>query len=370
MNPRGLKNFLTSKLGLFVVFLVVLFSGLFVYGQHQAGERQAARLAQQGAKKVELGEMHAPLAEGLENGLPQQVRPAGAKADKNGGIVPFRPVAAAVSRPATAGERSAAKPAEQPRKIRYQTLLASYEAPPPAPRVDPPPPKRFVPYGTLLKCKLVNTVDSANLETPVIAMLMEDVWQNGERVIPANTLVHGSAKAGRLRDRVTAAGTWRFVWQDGRELAFTGVALDREYDHEIDGYGITDGSAGLKGRLMASDDLQELKMLASAALSGFARGTQDRTQTVLGSTITGSVSNGVREGAGEVFDLYAQRTLKDIEQNGYFVRVAAGKEFYVYVVETVDPREAKIAGTKVETSAAPAPPAGQPTPESEPKTKG
>ena len=82
MNPRGLKNFLTSKLGLFVVFLVVLFSGLFVYGRHQAGERQAARLAQQGAKKVELGEMHAPLAEGLEDGVPQQARPTGAKADK------------------------------------------------------------------------------------------------------------------------------------------------------------------------------------------------------------------------------------------------------------------------------------------------
>jgi len=28
---------------------------------------------------------------------------------------------------------------------------------------------------------------------------------------------------------------------------FNGVALDREYEHDIDGYGITDGSAWLKG---------------------------------------------------------------------------------------------------------------------------
>ena len=35
---------------------------------------------------------------------------------------------------------------------------------------------------------------------------------------------------GRLRDRVAAAGAWRFVWQDGRELLFNGFALDREYD--------------------------------------------------------------------------------------------------------------------------------------------
>jgi hypothetical protein len=102
---------------------------------------------------------------------------------------------------------------------------------------------------------------------------------------------------------------------------------------------------------MATDDLQDLKMLASAALSGFARGTQERTQTALGTTIGGSVSNGVREGVGEVFELYAQRTLKDIEENGTFVRVAAGKEFYVYVLESVDPQKASIGGIRLRASA-------------------
>jgi hypothetical protein len=241
----------------------------------------------------------------------------------------------------------------KPKKIRHASLLASYEVTPAKlERVAPEPPLKFMPFGTLLKCKLVNTVDSANLETPVIALLLEDVWQNGKKVIPANTLLHGTARAGRMRDRVTATGTWRFVWQDGRELTFNGVALDREYDHDIDGYGITDGSGGIKGRIMATDDLQELKMLASAALSGFARGTQERTQTALGTTIGGSVSNGVREGVGEVFELYAQRTLKDIEENGTFVRVAAGKEFYVYVLESVDPQKAIIGGIRLRASAA------------------
>ena len=53
--------------------------------------------------------------------------------------------------------------------------------------------------------------------------------------------------------------------------------------------------------------------------------------------ITGSVCNGVREGAGEVCDLCAKRTLNEIDDYGYFVRVAAGKEFYVYVLECVGP---------------------------------
>ena len=123
---------------------------------------------------------------------------------------------------------------------------------------------------------------------------------------------------------------------------------------------ITDGSAGLKGRLLATGELQELKVLASAAMSGFARGTQDRTQTALGTTITGSVSNGVREGVGDVFDLYAKRTLKDIEDNGYFVRVAAGKEFYVYVLQSVDPQKASVAGIKLRPATAPDAVATQP----------
>lgn len=369
MNPRSVKNFLTSKFGIFVAFVAVLFSGLWIYGRSELGQKEARRVAS--AKKAELGQMQMPLDQGLENGVPQQAGATdGARAKGEGRIVPFRPPAG----PAAPQPAKAAEQPKQPRKIKYQTLLAAYAADA-APRAEPPPPKRFVPYGTLLKCKLVNTVDSANLETPVIALLLEDVWQNGERVIPANTLVHGTARAGRIRDRVTANGTWRFVWQDGRELAFNGIALDREYEHDIDGYGITDGSAGLKGRVLATDDLQELKMLASAALSGFARGTQDRGQTALGTTITGSLSNGVREGVGEVFELYAHRTLREIEQNGYFVRVPAGKEFYVYVVETVNPEQAKVAGAKIksaasaEAPAAPAP-APQPPPESEPKQKG
>ncbi len=373
MNPRAIKNFFTSKFGLFLVFVAVLFSGLLVYGRSQAEQKEATRLAS--AKKAELGKVQLPLNDGLENGLPQQ---AGTRDKTDGGkgdgkIVPFRPPSPAQS-VASAPARSTEAP-RQAKKVRYQTLLATYAQPISQP-VEATPPKRFMPYGTLLKCKLVNTVDSANLETPVIALLLEDVWQNGQRVIPANTLVHGTAKAGRMRDRVSATGTWRFVWQDGRELAFTGVALDREYDQDIAGYGITDGSAGLKGRVIASDDLQEMKMLASAALSGFARGTQDRAQTPFGTTISGSLSNGVREGVGEVFDLYAQRTLRDIEQNGYYVRVPAGKEFYVYVVETVNPDKAKVAGAKIAPTNEPPAPTGPaevpstPPSETEPKTKG
>lgn len=364
MNPRNLWAFLTSKFGLFMIFLGVLITGLWIYGQRQGQAKQSAKLAAQSGRKVELGQVRVPLEKNLENGIPQQATAPALTSDSSsdGKLVPFRPILAPVAQsigPVASKPLEEKKASERPKKIHHRALLASYA--PTRPTAAPPtlPPERFMPFGSLLKCKLVNTLDSANIETPVIAVLLEDVWQNEQRVIPANTLVHGTAHAGRIRDRINASGTWRFVWQDGRELPFSGVALDREYDNDTDGYGITDGSAGVKGRLMATDDYQELKMLASAALSGFARGTQDRSQTALGTTITGSVSSGVREGVGEVFDVYAQRTLRDVEQNGYFVRVPAGKEFYVYVVESVVPQKAKVAGTRVEPDWTP-PAFGQP----------
>ena len=368
MNPRNIGNFLRSRFGLFIVFIIVLFSGLWIYGAHQEQEREAQKLAAQSKRKVELGRVRLPLNQGLEDGVPQQVSsssdPGTDKEFAGNGIVPFHPPVPVVTpaRAASATARPEPGPSKEPkpRTVRYSSLLAGYDAPGANAEPAQPPPERFIPFGTLLKCKLVNTLDSANMETPIIALLLEDVWQNSRLVIPANTLVHGTARAGRLRDRITATGTWRFVWQDGRELAFGGVALDREYEHDTDGYGITDGSAGIKGRLLAADDLQELKMLASAALSGFARGTQDRTLGAYGSTVTGSVSNGVREGAGEVFELYAQRTLKDIEENGIFVRVAAGKEFYLYVLQAVDPQKASSAGVRLRPSAAAAPAAPPP----------
>lgn len=325
MNPSSIRRFLTSRFGLFVIFVVVLFTGLAVYGRHQRQHRATARI--KATTSAPVGQMQANLDRGLEDRMPQpattsslvpleQPKPAPARTDK----------------------------AEQPHKLHIAPLVASYEVPVEAlPAPAPAAPTRIVPFGTLLKCKLVNTVDSAALGTPVIAVLLEDVWQNGKKVIPANTLLHGMAKPGRARDRIAVGGTWRLVWQDGRELSFSGLALDREYDHDIDGYGITDGSAGLRGQILAADGLQDLKILAAAAMSGFARGTQDRTQTALGTTITGSVNNGLREGVGEVFDVYARRTLRDIEENGYFVRVPAGKEFYVYTLEAIDAADASMA---------------------------
>ena len=47
-----------------------------------------------------------------------------------------------------------------------------------------------------------------------------------------------------------------------------------------------------------------------------------------------------------MLDRYAQQILNAIERDGFYVRVPAGKQFYLYVTQTVDEEDAKIGGTQ------------------------
>ena len=46
----------------------------------------------------------------------------------------------------------------------------------------------------------------------------------------------------------------------------------------------------------------------------------------------------------QIYDHVERVLSRNLGPNGYFVRVAAGKEFYVYVLESVDPQKATVAG--------------------------
>ena len=45
-----------------------------------------------------------------------------------------------------------------------------------------PLPPQFAPFGRMIKCELVNTVDSGNIETPIIGLVMEPVYWNGDLI--------------------------------------------------------------------------------------------------------------------------------------------------------------------------------------------
>jgi hypothetical protein len=71
-----------------------------------------------------------------------------------------------------------------------------------------------------------------------------------------------------------------------------------------------------------------------------------------------SLQNAPLQGAQAVLDRYAQQILQAIERDGFYVRVPAGKQFYLYITQTVDEDDAKIGGTltaSLHTADAPSP---------------
>jgi hypothetical protein len=206
--------------------------------------------------------------------------------------------------------------------------------------------KTYAPYGRLIPCETVITIESSKLDTPVIGLVTEDVWHDGRLIIPAGTEVHGRASLDRARERIAVSGKWVVVWRDGSpmngtELVLNGIALDRAKDDTTGEFGLRDGSAGLLGDLIKSDDWQEIKLFASTFLGGFAGGLQQLQNqgTVFGGVAqvpVVSTRNAALAGTADVLNTYAKQIQEAIAQDGFFVRVEAGHQFYLYVTETID----------------------------------
>lgn len=123
------------------------------------------------------------------------------------------------------------------------------------------------------------------------------------------------------------------------------MALDREFSGDQEGWGITDGSAGLRGRLIKSDNLAEVKLFAATFLAGAAGALTEKEQTIFGTVDSRSLNNAPFKGAEKVLSVYAQRIYEAIQRDGFYVRVPSGKQFYLYVLQTVDRDAATLGGS-------------------------
>jgi hypothetical protein len=204
----------------------------------------------------------------------------------------------------------------------------------------------YAPYGRLISCETVVTVDSASIQTPIIGLVTENIYHAGKLVIPAGTEVHGTAQADRHRERIASGNNWSLVWQGGEELRLNAIALDREFSGDQEGWGITDGSAGLRGRVIKSDDMAEIKLFAATFLSGAAGALTEKQQTSFGPINSPTLNNAPFEGAQKVLSTYAQRIYDAIQKDGFYVRVPSGKQFYLYVLQTIDRADAEIGGSE------------------------
>jgi len=88
-----------------------------------------------------------------------------------------------------------------------------------------------------------------------------------------------------------------------------------------------------------------VKLYVAALLSGAAEAFTDKGISAFGTFALPSLQNAPLKGAQAVLDRYAQQILNAIERDGFYVRVPAGKQFYLYITQTVDEEDAKIGGT-------------------------
>jgi len=219
----------------------------------------------------------------------------------------------------------------------------------------------YAPFGRLISCETVITVDSSSMQTPIVGLVTENVCYGGRLLIPAGTEVHGMAQTDRQRERIAGNTSWKLVWQDGEEMQLKAIALDREFDNNTNqsGWAITDGSAGLRGEIIKSDNMADIKLFAASFLSGAANALTEKQQTVFGPINSPTLNNAPFAGAQAVLQTYAQQIYDSIQKNGFYVRVPSGKQFYLYVLQTIDRADASFGGVGLveETDAQTATPA-------------
>jgi hypothetical protein len=339
MNPRRLLNFFRSPTGALLLFLIGLVILLILVNSRRPSHDAVSSTGRKSPTK--RGETMAQ--------LPQTVKRQ---------MVPFdtqnmEPQAEATAQP---------KPSKStPPPLPVLSLVA--ETPIAPTKEGKKISEDFAPYGRLIPCELVITVDSSSIQTPIVGLVTEDIFHHGQLIIPAGAEVHGSAQVDRTRERIASNGRWTLVWQNGKELNVSGLALDHELDPDSETWGITDGSAGLRGKLLKTDNLAEVKLYIATLLSGAASALTENQITAFGTFALPTLQNAPLLGAQSVLDRYAQQILQTIERDGFYVRVPAGKQFYLYVTQTIDEEDAKIGGTRT----ASLPPVETPTPIPQPR---
>ena len=272
-----------------------------------------------------------------------------------GGVKFVAPPAPAPGVPAPAATIAPAN-AIKPDAVRALPLTLVISAQPTVPE----PPLPSAPYGRLIPCETVVALESNRLETPVIGLVTEDVWHEGRLVVPAGAEVHGRAALDRTRERLAAQGEWRIVWRtpdrdNGTELTVQGLALDREWDAATRQWGEHDGSAGLRGQVVRTDQDRELKLFAATFLATATAALQETRPTagLLGesSVPTTTARNAVLAGTGAVLREQAQTIRESIARDGFYLRVPAGKPFYLYLTQTLDRSQARRSPALAHTAA-------------------
>ena len=164
MTPRGLLNFFRSRTGAFLLFLLLLGIGYVLVNGFKAPDMSV--LAKPLTKGPEKTERKSQVVETVTRDMtafnppkdtPAPVTPAPMPEKRKQEQPPALPPISLYAESATA---------EKP----METLGSDY-----------------APFGRLVQCELIVTVDSSSINTPIIGLVTDDIWHNGRLIIPAGT---------------------------------------------------------------------------------------------------------------------------------------------------------------------------------------
>jgi hypothetical protein len=341
MKPRDFLNFFKTKSGKLVAFVALFAAALTIFSvlrKHNTSSENAVSVSALATNATDKPQV----VQSVER--PMQVfNPPPPKA----------PPTNVMSSSATSSPPSISKPPPLPvaRANPVPTLAPislfadSSAGIVPAKKIGP----LFAPFGRLIPCETVVTVDSSSIQTPIIGLITENIYFGGKLVIPAGTEIHGTAQTDHQRERIASGNSWTLVWQNGMEMQIKAIALDREFANSTNqaGWAITDGSAGLRGEVIKSDNLADIKLFAATFLSGAAGALTEKQETVFGPINSPTLNNAPFAGAQSVLQTYAQQIFDSIQKNGFYVRVPSGKQFYLYVLQTIDDADASLGGTTI-----------------------
>ena len=351
MKPRDFLNFFKTKSGKLVVFGALFAVGLVVFSVL----RKSHPSADDGVAVTPLGTNAVGDKPQVVQSVKRFLQLFNPPPAKSGAAIPpsMQPVGTPPAFTNTSPQPLPVVPPRQTELLTPISLFADSAAGSARPKKLS---AAYAPFGRLISCETVITVDSASMQTPIVGLVTENVYYGGRLIIPAGTEVHGMAQTDRQRERIAGNTSWTLVWQDGEEMQLKAIALDREFDNETNqsGWAITDGSAGLRGEIIKSDNLADIKLFAATFLSGAASSLTEKQQTVFGPINSPSLNNAPFAGAQTVLQTYAQQIFDSIQKNGFYVRVPSGKQFYLYVLQTIDRADASFGGAGLENHEQPA----------------
>ncbi len=325
---RFLRFFTTGQgVILIIVGLIIFIGGIIKHGQDKQRKEAEKRQVQRDLGKVKPSDDVDASVAAKESILSNRKLNPGAKSLPT--PIP-EPPAFAQPIPGTVNTRAQALPT----LVSFYAQVQSTPTPTPEPQRQREP--SWLPPSIFIPCALVNTVESSHINTPVVGEVIRDVYQNGKLIVPAGTLVSSFAESGAVRDRIEVAGTWLFVFSDGRHLKATGIACDREADPINQQFGTEDGSAGLQGDIVERDHWANAKAFIALLLTATTQAGTAAASGALQSGHSGGVGIGLPD-TTPVLAKYLDQLLNGETGDGRFVQVRASKEFYIFPTEEIVP---------------------------------